>query len=42
VGAYTGMEESIPVVQIDKDTLFSTFGALLCFAVMLLLEVALG
>ncbi|MBM3152993.1 MAG: ZIP family metal transporter [Chloroflexi bacterium] len=39
---YVVVEELIPESQSGKDTHFSTFGAMLGFAVMMLLDVALG
>jgi ZIP family zinc transporter len=39
---YVVVEELIPESQSSKDTHFSTFGAMLGFAVMMLLDVALG
>lgn len=39
---YVVIEELIPESQSSKDTHFSTFGAMLGFAVMMLLDVALG
>jgi ZIP family zinc transporter len=36
------VEELIPESQSGKDTRFPTFGAMLGFAIMLLLKVALG
>ncbi len=39
---YVVVEELIPEAQSGKDTHFSTFGAMLGFAVMMLLDVALG
>jgi len=39
---YVVVEELIPESQLDRDTHFSTIGAMLGFAVMMLLDVALG
>ncbi|MBE3040577.1 MAG: hypothetical protein IMZ62_17405 [Chloroflexi bacterium] len=39
---YAVVEEFIPELQSGKDTYFSTFGTMHGFAIMLLLEVALG
>jgi len=39
---YVVIEELIPESQSTKDTHFSTFGAMLGFAIMMLLDVALG
>jgi len=39
---YVVVEELIPEAQSGKDTHFSTFGAMLGFAIMMLLDVALG
>jgi ZIP family zinc transporter len=39
---YVVVEELIPESQSGKDTHFSTFGAMLGFAIMMLLDVALG
>ena len=39
---YVVIEELIPESQSGKDTHFSTFGAMLGFAIMMLLDVALG
>ena len=39
---YVVVEELIPESQLDKETHFSTIGAMLGFAVMMMLDVALG